>query len=269
MNLFVTSDWHIDHFNIIKHSRRFDFMNAYEYDEWHRLESIGDQRKKSLKISRASLERMHDKIVENTNAVVKPNDVIWYLGDFYNGRSIEEMRAFRNRIHCKTINLCYGNHDKLIRKLHAPFAGHSTQTPRVVLDLLYIIDQVAAGSMTPVEASAVARAGQFHSPLQGIFNEIYDQTMINWHGQNLFMNHYAKVVWDKSHYGAISLYAHSHSSLEPWREVHMPNAKTLDVGIDYRYQLGLGYTLWSFEEIMQFADSKPGHQADHHAKRID
>ena len=54
---------------------------------------------------------MDDKMVENWNSLVKPNDIVFHLGDFCFG-SIDNWKAIRSRLN-GTIRLIRGNHDKL------------------------------------------------------------------------------------------------------------------------------------------------------------
>jgi len=55
--------------------------------------------------------------------------------------------------------------------------------------------------------------------------------------------HYALQVWDRSHYGSLHFYGHSHGRLEPY-----PNA--LDVGVDKAAQLLGEYRPFSLEEAV-------------------
>lgn len=265
-NIAFTSDWHLNHGNILKYCRRLEFMTSRERDMFHHLESIGDTRMKTLRISQESVNRMNDAIIDGINEVVDEHWVLWVLGDIYFGRSLPELAALRNRIKCKTINIVWGNHDKFLQKLHAPYAeiGHNTRMPRLFNDMLDIIEKLSRGKYDRNDAAYVVRQMQLRNPLAGIFDGIYDQLMFSVCGQEIFANHYAKAVWNKSHRGAWSLYGHSHSNFEPWRENHLPNARTIDVGIDYRAKLGLGYTPWTFRELRSWMNQKEGQAVDHH-----
>jgi calcineurin-like phosphoesterase family protein len=79
-NIFFTSDTHLNHTNIIKFCNR-PFSNV---------------------------EEMNEMIVKNWNAVVKPNDKIFHLGDFGFGRECELL--FKRLNGHKYI--LKGNHDK-------------------------------------------------------------------------------------------------------------------------------------------------------------
>lgn len=61
---------------------------------------------------------MDTTIIENINAVVGENDILWHLGDFAYGRSAQpnQIQLIRNKIRCKNIMLIVGNHDKKVLK---------------------------------------------------------------------------------------------------------------------------------------------------------
>lgn len=93
-NIWFTSDFHFGHFNIIRYRNR-PFTTAQEMDEM---------------------------IANRLNECVKPNDVLYFLGDFCLGR-VEQVTVYRKRITCKTIHFIEGNHDKGTRKLQHLFAS--------------------------------------------------------------------------------------------------------------------------------------------------
>lgn len=74
--------------------------------------------------------------------------------------------------------------------------------------------------------------------------------------QEIVLNHYCMLVWDKSHHGAWHLYGHSHHSLPVWMD-----SKKLDVGWNGYYKL------LNFEEIRIMMDEKTFRSVDHHGKR--
>jgi len=79
---------------------------------------------------------------------------------------------------------------------------------------------------------------------------------INVDGQPLVLCHYAMRVWNRSHYGAIQLYGHSHGNLPG-------DSQSIDVGVD----------CWSFApvsllEIKDRLASQPSRtEPDHHIAR--
>jgi calcineurin-like phosphoesterase family protein len=99
MNTFFSSDYHFFHANIIKYCNR-PFKD---------------------------LEQMHETIIRNHNQRVKPEDSMYFLGDF--GFSASSNRAFRgegqpysvddilSQMNGKNWNFVSGNHDKSSNKL--------------------------------------------------------------------------------------------------------------------------------------------------------
>jgi calcineurin-like phosphoesterase family protein len=94
---WFTSDCHFGHFNIIRYCNR----------------------------PFASTEEMDAHIADRMNAHVKPNDTLYFLGDFCMG-NVEKVAAYRKRLNCKTIHFVEGNHDKVTRKSQSLFASWSS-----------------------------------------------------------------------------------------------------------------------------------------------
>lgn len=85
-NLYFCSDLHIHHKNIILYSQR-PFSDVQD---------------------------MNEALIKNWNAVVKPNDEVWDLGDFSFG-TYEQTCSVLKRLNGKH-NFVMGNHDKVIIK---------------------------------------------------------------------------------------------------------------------------------------------------------
>lgn len=109
MATFFISDTHFGHTNIIKYCGR-PFLSLDEVAEVHRAGRERD-RVREVRVSRASVERMDQTMLDNLNAVVGPEDTLWHLGDFCLG-GYEQAEGYRRRIHCRTIHLVWGNHDR-------------------------------------------------------------------------------------------------------------------------------------------------------------
>lgn len=62
-----------------------------------------------------SLEMMNRTMVNNINAVVGENDVLFHLGDWSFG-GFDQIEKFRSQLVCKNIHLVLGNHDHHIEK---------------------------------------------------------------------------------------------------------------------------------------------------------
>ena len=88
MKLYVTSDTHFNHKNIIKYCNR-PFNDIYE---------------------------MNEALINNWNSVVTQNDIIYHLGDFGFGTK-EELQEIFDRLNGEKY-LIMGNHDKKGRKYY-------------------------------------------------------------------------------------------------------------------------------------------------------
>ena len=82
--IYVTSDTHFSHANIIKYCNR-----PY-----------------------SSIEEMNQSLVENWNSVVNKNDLVIHLGDFAWGRTIQSIKQHLDKLNGNKI-LILGNHDSL------------------------------------------------------------------------------------------------------------------------------------------------------------
>ncbi len=115
---FFTSDTHFGHGNIIKYCGR-PFLNQRDKDElakigvWHDGNWKGDRSSKH-RISEEAVHMMNDQLINEINAIVGEDDILWHLGDWcFAGKHDYRTKAryYRDRIVCKTVNLIWGNHD--------------------------------------------------------------------------------------------------------------------------------------------------------------
>lgn len=97
-----------------------------------------------------------------------------------------------------------------------------------------------------------------------LFNSYHDALKVVINCQKIFMSHYAHVVWPKSHRGTWHLFGHSHGSLNPWINKHMPNSRMLDVGIDNAFTMFGEYRPFTFDEVRLYMANKTGESVDHH-----
>lgn len=100
--------------------------------------------------------------------------------------------------------------------------------------------------------------------LKSIFPETYDLVEIKERGYKFVLCHYAMAVFNKSHRGAFHLYGHSHSGAESWMDRHMPNRRSMDVGVDNIAKIFGEYRPISLEEVISLLGNKKGHAMDHH-----
>jgi calcineurin-like phosphoesterase family protein len=142
---FFTADHHFGHENIIKHCHR----------------------------PFASAEEMNRVMVERWNSVVKPNDIVYHVGDIAYKFNRKGLQAIREQLHGQ-IYLVPGNHDKVATQM---------------LNAWHILPQCSEVSV--------------HAP--GI---IPGQNSVR-----VVLCHYALRVWNASFHGSWHLYGHSHGTL--------------------------------------------------------
>lgn len=74
----------------------------------------------------SAITKMDQYLIDKINEYVQPDDTLWHLGDFCfgprNRKIIDHARGYRDRIACKTVNFCWGNHD------HSEIAGAFNRT---------------------------------------------------------------------------------------------------------------------------------------------
>lgn len=164
---FFTSDFHFGHANIIRYSNR-PYKNVNE---------------------------MNEAIISNINALVKSDDVLWFLGDFCFGPKdpnefVKCAERYRNKINCDNIILIWGNHDP------DPFSHLEEERKKA-------------------------------DAFRNLFIEDYSVRNTKIMGQKITLCHYAMKTWHVSHRGAYHLYGHSHGSLRD-----DPNSLSFDCGVD-------------------------------------
>jgi len=118
MQWYFTSDWHLNHSNIIKYCKR-PFLSSSERELVEASER-GLVPIKSVHISRESVEQMNEAIIQATNQVAGEDDNLVILGDFcWSSTPKDEISKLVSRLKCKNRYLVWGNHDN--RQTFLPF----------------------------------------------------------------------------------------------------------------------------------------------------
>ncbi len=99
-NVWVTSDTHFSHKNIVRGISNWDDKRGCrDFD---------------------TLDKHDYTILKNINDVVGEDDILFHLGDFsFSGH--ENVRKFREQIICKEIHYILGNHDQYIEPLNSRY----------------------------------------------------------------------------------------------------------------------------------------------------
>jgi calcineurin-like phosphoesterase family protein len=163
-NVFFTADTHFGHANIIRYCNR----------PWCTEEDLTDDGEwVSRSVARLRCDKMDEDLIKQWNAVVSPRDIVYHLGDFCMGTSVNAFNYLR-RLNFKVLYYIWGNHDAAIRGLNV--RGFAQQEGRNIIPL-------------------------------GKLEEV------NVNNQRITLCHYAMRVWNRSHHGAWHLFGHSHGNL--------------------------------------------------------
>lgn len=105
-NIWFSSDTHWNHKNIVKGT-----------SEWTTLDSNSSHQ--SLR-DFDTLEEHNTQLIKNFNSLVKSDDILYHLGDWSFGGH-ENIKKFRDQLHCREIHLIFGNHDQHITPIDSPY----------------------------------------------------------------------------------------------------------------------------------------------------
>ena len=145
MTIWFTSDWHYSHKNIIKYCKR-PFQ---------------------------TVEEMNEKLVNNWRLMVKPNDVVYFLGDFIFSVNKETIAQVVGSLRAKEVRFIAGNHDSHLKAATKQlFTSYSEYKEITVND-------------------STAPAGI----------------------QHIVLCHYPLLSWNRSFYGSWMLHGHCHGGL--------------------------------------------------------
>jgi calcineurin-like phosphoesterase family protein len=170
MTTWLESDTHYYHPNIILHCKRpYIRLDGGEVDRG----TDGRLSWRTKEIGRVRAREMTEDLIRDHNELVKPEDLVYHLGDFSFGGTKEVAQLLR-RLN-GNYRFIWGNHDKALKD----FSSIIDYYPDLQFRVKFL------GNMAEVE--------------------IEDKTVV--------LNHYAMRVWNKSHHDAWHLYGHSHGTL--------------------------------------------------------
>lgn len=152
--IFVTSDTHFNHTNIC----------GPKLSKWDKGYRNFD-----------SLEQMNALIIDNINAVVGPDDVLYHLGDFAFGDKLQ-IPALRARIACQNIRFVWGNHDEAIHKynLYNLFESCDHYVELYYNHVLYTMFHFPIGSWHKIGRGSVNLFGHCHGSYDRVVGKQMD-----------------------------------------------------------------------------------------------
>jgi calcineurin-like phosphoesterase family protein len=142
-HVWVTSDAHFFHKNILKYDNR-PFKDVHE---------------------------MHDTIIKNWNSVVQNEDTVYYLGDVSYG-SVNQTKGILNQLKGKII-LIRGNHDKdkWIDKYKDRFESVHHYLELNINKQMYVLMHYPILSFNKIYRGSIHICGHSHGNLQPIYNK--------------------------------------------------------------------------------------------------
>lgn len=186
---------------------------------------LGHQRDFVWKARGYNSVQEHDAgVIATLNEVVRPNDILLFLGDLCLNTTHQQLDAYLDSIKCQNIWMLWGNHNN----------PHEKSVYRKL---------VPEGERYPVKYKNLTYYGHY---LELILN-----------GQYVVLMHYPILVWNEMKHGAWMLCGHSHYGC-PQTTADNLYGKILDVGWDGHSKP------WSFEEIATVMDGKRFKAVDAH-----
>lgn len=191
--ILFMSDIHYNHSNIIRHSHR----------------------------PFCSIEEMNQYIIQELKDKVKPEDVLFDLGDMTWRLTQQEICDFLDQIPTKNIYKIVGNHDK------------------------YGIYYGSGGIDVRERLKMIA--------------DILDIQVESWRTGKTYMvttSHYPMISWNHKPHGSIHLHGHCHSNIDSYND--SSSDLRVDLSYDGGLSKSLGSFIIDFEDIIKFFDNKTG-----------
>jgi calcineurin-like phosphoesterase family protein len=175
-------------------------------------------------------------ILNSVNALVQPDDILWYLGDGCLNATEQDFRDFFHKIKCR-VHYIWGNHESV------PFQVYKNEVFKKYGDSEIEVYPFTIGNIT----------------FFGNYCEAYIDS------QRVTFTHYPFLLWNKSHHGSWNLSGHSHMS-NPLTHVSASDGCILDCGVDTAKQYN-GQAIFSWNDIRSIMKAKQIKFLDHHNER--
>lgn len=246
MSWYFTSDWHLNHANIIKYCNR-PFLSSEEKDLIE-SSSKGLIPLKSVLISKESVDRMNTAIISATNEVVGENDNLVICGDFcWSSTPKDQLSSLVDRLNCKNLYLIWGNHDN-----RQTFKRYFKSTYDQYL--FNIEGQQVFATHYPCKSWPHSSYGSWM-----VYGHVHNRL---WHQDNCLLSSEELPILKKEledlvkESGCVTDNVLVQNSISSITKIFRKKSFSLDVGVDnLRNDLPFG-TPWSFQEIRSHMESK-------------
>jgi calcineurin-like phosphoesterase family protein len=199
--VYFTSDTHFNHDKEFIYASR-GYKNRYEHN---------------------------DALIAKINELVRPQDILFHLGDFCLNITMPEFEQLIARINCENIYYIWGNHNSCIRRQYEETIKAEYQRDDICI--------------YPYKVGKITYLGD------------YKEVIVN--GHLIVLHHYPHQIWNQMQKFAWQLSGHSHYT-NPTTQLDNPNNRILDVGWD-----GHGKPL-AFNEIQKIMSNKTHVKQDKH-----
>lgn len=168
-------------------------------------------------------------------------------------------------------------HDNIVNKLGRPFSSPEAWyqfsidkiNERVTKhDILWFMGDLCFGDPTSYRRKLICQnhrliIGNHDSKecIRSFKGLAWDSRMLKIDNQSFYLSHYPTLYWNKSHYGSIHLYGHTHSQREDTLDSLFPNRRSLDVCPENHFRLFGTWDIFSQDEIIEYLKDRKGHDS--------
>jgi calcineurin-like phosphoesterase family protein len=184
---------------------------------------------------------MDNAIIKSYNDTVRPNDILFHLGDFCLNTEESGLNEYLARIQCQNVYHIWGNHNNPLWLVYRKEINNMLSQYEA-RDGFMLPDDI---EIYPFKYRNITFLGN------------YLEAQIN--GIKFVMAHYPIYVFNEMKHGVKHLCGHSHGSL-PLSRPEDPQSKILDVGWDIHKKP------LSVDEVCSIMKNKDNLKVDHHAK---
>jgi len=170
----------------------------------------------------SNIKEHNDCLIKNINELVRENDILFHLGDFFlNTQNNEDANEILNQINCKNILYLWGNHNSRVKQMYSESILKDFGRSDI--------------KIYPHTVGKITYLGH------------YTDIMVN--DQPIVLCHYPIYSWNQLMNGSWMLHGHEHCNLKEHGEKGT-SGKILDVGLDSNLKP------YSFDDLLRIMKNK-------------
>jgi len=188
-------------------------------------------------------EEMDEDQITTINKIVRPNDILWHLGDLTLNCNENQLNDFIGRLQCQNIYCLWGNHNSPTWNVYQREVEKIKQITNVTN---------YTGSSEDIEIYPLRYKNL-------VFFGNYQELIVD--GQCMVLEHYPLYVFNNMKDGVWNLCGHSHYNC-PFSKADNLNSKILDVGWDGQLKP------YSMDDLRTIMSKKQVFDAGDHHKNV-